>query len=52
MVNNIRWKQRFENFEKALNQLQKFIDKGELNEFEIQGLIQCFEYTFNCLGVL
>jgi nucleotidyltransferase substrate binding protein (TIGR01987 family) len=46
MVNDIRWKQRFENFEKALNQLQKFIDKGELNEFEIQVLIQCFEYTF------
>jgi nucleotidyltransferase substrate binding protein (TIGR01987 family) len=46
MENDIRWKQRFENFEKALNQLQKFIDKGKLNEFEIQGLIQCFEYTY------
>jgi len=42
---DIRWKQRFNNFEKALNQLTKFINKGKLNEFEIQGLIQCFEYT-------
>jgi nucleotidyltransferase substrate binding protein (TIGR01987 family) len=43
---DIRWKQRFANFEKALNQLTKFIEKGKLNEFEIQGLIQCFEYTY------
>ncbi len=42
---DIRWKQRFQNFEKALNQLGKFIDKGELNELEEQGLIQSFEYT-------
>lgn len=43
---DVRWKQRFANFEKALSQLTKFINKGELNEFEIQGLIQCFEYTY------
>ena len=43
---DIRWKQRFSNFEKALNQLTKFIEKGELNEFELQGLIQCFEYVY------
>jgi nucleotidyltransferase substrate binding protein (TIGR01987 family) len=42
---DIRWKQRLENFEKALSQLAKFINKGELNELEEQGLIQCFEYT-------
>jgi nucleotidyltransferase substrate binding protein (TIGR01987 family) len=42
---DIRWKQRFENFEKALSQLAKFIDKGELNDLEKQGLIQSFEYT-------
>nr|WP_315196803.1 nucleotidyltransferase substrate binding protein [uncultured Flavobacterium sp.] len=42
---DIRWKQRFANFEKALSQLTKFIDKGELNELEEQGLIQSFEYT-------
>jgi nucleotidyltransferase substrate binding protein (TIGR01987 family) len=43
---DIRWKQRFANFTKAFSQLQKFIDKGKLNEFEEQGLIQCFEYTY------
>jgi nucleotidyltransferase substrate binding protein (TIGR01987 family) len=41
----IRWKQRFANYEKALTQLQKFIDKGDLNELEEQGLIQAFEFT-------
>ncbi len=43
---DIRWKQRFSNFLKAYSQLKKFIDKGILNEFEEQGLIQSFEYTF------
>jgi nucleotidyltransferase substrate binding protein (TIGR01987 family) len=43
---DIRWKQRFTSFSKALAQLQKFIDKGDLNELEEQGLIQAFEYTY------
>lgn len=42
---DIRWQQRFANYKKALAQLTKFIDKGELNELEEQGLIQAFEYT-------
>ncbi|MFV5695805.1 MULTISPECIES: nucleotidyltransferase substrate binding protein [Flavobacterium] len=42
---DVRWKQRFQNFGKALSQLTKFIEKGELNELEEQGLIQSFEYT-------
>lgn len=46
MVEDIRWKQRFSNFKKAVIQLTEFIEKGELNKFEVQGLIQCFEYTF------
>ncbi len=33
-MEDIRWKQRFSNFQKALSQLKKFIDKGELNELE------------------
>jgi nucleotidyltransferase substrate binding protein (TIGR01987 family) len=45
MEEDIRWKQRFSNYIKALNQLQKFIDKGDLNELEEQGLIQAFEFT-------
>jgi nucleotidyltransferase substrate binding protein (TIGR01987 family) len=46
---DIRWQQRFANFNKAMRQLKKFIDKNQadsLNELEIQGLIQAFEYTF------
>lgn len=43
---DIRWKQRFNNFQKALAQLKKFIDKKELNELETQGLIKAFEYTY------
>lgn len=46
MSEDIRWKQRLENYSKALRQLTRFIEKGELNEFEQQGLIQCFEYTY------
>ena len=44
---DIRWQQRFNNYLKALSQLEKFIDKGDdLNELEEQGLIKAFEYTF------
>lgn len=43
---DIRWEQRFVNYKKALNRLQKFIDKGELSELEEQGLIKAFEYTY------
>lgn len=46
MNTDIRWKQRFANFEKAIMQLTEFVEKEELNKFEVQGLIQCFEYTF------
>jgi nucleotidyltransferase substrate binding protein (TIGR01987 family) len=43
---DIRWEQRFSNYKKALSQLQKFIDKGELSELEEQGLVKAFEYTY------
>jgi len=42
---DIRWQQRFSNYQKALAQLTKFIAKNDLNELEEQGLIQSFEYT-------
>jgi len=45
MNDDIRWKQRLANYQKALLKLGKFIEKGELNELEEQGLIQAFEYT-------
>jgi nucleotidyltransferase substrate binding protein (TIGR01987 family) len=44
--NDIRWLQRFSNYRKALNQLEKFILKGNLSELEEQGLIKAFEYTY------
>lgn len=46
MPDDIRWKQRLDNYSKALRQLTRFIEKGELNELEQQGLIQSFEYTY------
>jgi nucleotidyltransferase substrate binding protein (TIGR01987 family) len=42
---DMRWLQRLSNYRRALSQLTKFIDKGELNELEQQGLIQAFEFT-------
>jgi len=46
MTQDIRWKQRFANYQKAFSQLTEFMEKDKLNKFEVQGLIQCFEYTF------
>lgn len=43
---DVRWQQRFSNYEKAVMQLSEFIEQEKLNKFEVQGLIQCFEYTF------
>ena len=46
MDNDIRWMQRFDNYRKAVTQLGKFIEKTDLNELEVQGLIQSFEYNY------
>jgi len=46
--NDIRWKQRFSNYTKALGQLKEFVEKGEeLNKHEKQGMIKAFEYTYD-----
>jgi len=45
MNEDVRWKQRFTNYQKALAKLQKFIDKKELNELEEQGIIHAFKFT-------
>lgn len=42
-----RWKQRFQNFEKAFLRLKEAIDMEELNELERNGLIQRFEFTLD-----
>ena len=43
-----RWQQRFENFRRALLQLQKAVELSKerpLSDLERQGLIQAFEFT-------
>jgi len=44
---DIRWKQRFQNFEKAFMQLQSSVlSADDLSDLEKEGMIQRFEYTF------
>lgn len=45
-MEDIRWKQRFINFNKAFLQLEEFMQIENINKFELQGLIHCFEYNF------
>ena len=45
MSNDIRWMQRLDNWNKALAQLSRFLEREVLNELEQQGLIQAFEYN-------
>lgn len=48
MDKDIRWEQRFYNYNKALAQLEKAValaDERALTELERQGLIQSFEFT-------
>ena len=45
---DIRWVQRFSNYQKALNQLKeavKLMETRDLSNLEKQGMIQAFEYT-------
>lgn len=46
MDQDIRWKQRFQNFEKALNHLQSSLNISEPNLTEKAGIIQFFEMTY------
>ena len=47
MSHDIRWKQRFQNFERALILLREALeDIGALSELEKEGVIQRFEFTF------
>ncbi|MCO6489555.1 MAG: nucleotidyltransferase substrate binding protein [Phaeodactylibacter sp.] len=48
MGKDIRWQQRFSNYNKALAQLEKAVKlskERELSDLEQQGIIQAFEYT-------
>lgn len=45
---DIRWQQRFDNYRRALSQLQAAVDlaaQRPLSQLERQGLIQAFEFT-------
>ena len=46
MAADIRWQQRFSDYNRALAQLETFADPPALNEREQQGLIKAYEYTF------
>ena len=48
MTEDIRWKQRFDNFQRALHQLTlavQLMEERALSNLEQQGLIQGFEFT-------
>ncbi|CAN5211441.1 nucleotidyltransferase substrate binding protein [soil metagenome] len=46
MQEDIRWKQRFLNYNKALDLLSQAIRQETLTELEQEGMIQRFEYTY------
>ncbi len=43
---DIRWKQRFDNLEKAFRNLSNAVTKKELSDLESAGLIKTYEFTF------
>lgn len=46
---NIRWKQRFSNYQKAYGKLAEVVENNsldKLSDLEKEGLIQRFEYTY------
>ena len=49
MSGDIRWQQRFHNFERGFNLLRSAMEEREPKDFsdlELEGLVQRFEYTF------
>jgi nucleotidyltransferase substrate binding protein (TIGR01987 family) len=42
----VRWRQRLENFRKALTQLDKACEKESYTDLERAGLVQMFQFTF------
>jgi len=45
-TDEIRWRQRLENFAKALGQLETACDQDSYSDLERAGLVQMFEFTF------
>ena len=46
MSTDIRWKQRFSNYEKAFKELSAAVARGSYDKLSQAGLIQMFELTF------
>ena len=48
MTNDIRWKQRFQNFDRGVVMLREALENGPaaLSALEKEGVIRRFEYTF------
>jgi len=46
MQSDLRWKQRFQNFEASLRELREALEKSEFTSLERAGLIQFFEVSF------
>ena len=48
MTQELRWRYRFDNFSRAHTLLRQALDDGvePLNDLELEGVIQRFEYTF------
>lgn len=49
MTNDIRWRQRFNNFERAYHRFNEALLLPKLSELEKNGLIQRFEFTIELL---
>lgn len=47
-MQDIRWQQRFQNFQRAFGLLREAMDQdlNQLNQLEKEGIIQRFEFTF------
>lgn len=46
MNTDIRWKQRFQNYERAFKNLEEALARTELSKLEKAGVIQIYEFTF------
>lgn len=45
-IQDIRWKQRFQNFAQAMKRLEDAVTKTNPNDLEKAGVIQVYEFTF------
>lgn len=46
MMKDIRWKQRYENYSRAMTNLEEALTKQELSKLEKAGVVHIYEVTF------